>query len=172
MAARCSDYLPVAPRSSPLHLTPWVPDADQLDPFALITNLKGKKQPWVTDFAFNLNAGCPSSLTHLFCTSNRVGVSLDKLESRHCFGLIGTADLDATKQPFFLLLVCLCATGVQMSIQRSLTSIEQPMSEPSLSALCMIWKRFAGALSNAYASAMPPVKSSKPSMVFPPARAS
>lgn len=33
-------YLPITPRPSPLHLTPWVPDADQLNLSALIINLK------------------------------------------------------------------------------------------------------------------------------------
>lgn len=60
MVNRCSDYLPITPRSSPLYLAPWVPDADQLSLFASIINLKDKKQPWVAGFAFNLKAGCPS----------------------------------------------------------------------------------------------------------------
>lgn len=36
------NYLLITPRSSPLHLTPWVPDADQLDQPVLIMNLGEK----------------------------------------------------------------------------------------------------------------------------------
>lgn len=35
-------YLLITPRSSPLHLTPWVPDADQLNQPVLIMNLGEK----------------------------------------------------------------------------------------------------------------------------------
>lgn len=40
VVARRSDYLPITPRSGPLHLTPWVPDADQPNLLVSITNLK------------------------------------------------------------------------------------------------------------------------------------
>lgn len=33
-------YSPITPWSSPLHVTPWVPDADQLNRAAFITNLE------------------------------------------------------------------------------------------------------------------------------------
>lgn len=92
-------YLPIAPLSSPLYLTPWVPDADELNLFASIINLKDKKQPWVVGVAFNLLCWLSqlSPVTYLFCTSDRVGVSFDKFESCHCFCLIGTGDLEASK---------------------------------------------------------------------------
>lgn len=53
-----------------------------------------------------------------------------------------------------------------------LTSIEQPRSDPLSTALRMMLKRSEGALFRSYISVTPPVKSSKPSHVLPPDRAS
>lgn len=43
VVARRNDYLPITPRSGPLHLTPRVPDADQPDLLASTTNLKDNR---------------------------------------------------------------------------------------------------------------------------------
>ena len=48
--------------------------------------------------------------------------------------------------------------------------MEQPRREPFWSALWMILKRLGGAFCSSYHSAIPPVKSSKPSVVVPPER--
>lgn len=103
-------------------------------------------------------------------------MSFDKFASCHCLCLIGTGDLKArtfqsVDTSIAALLVCL-QLGMQISMKITLTSIEQPSSEPRRRAFCMIWNRFGGALSKVYNSAIPPVKSSKPSMVLPPERAS
>lgn len=50
--------------------------------------------------------------------------------------------------------------------------MEQPSSAPDSSAFWMIWNMSAGAFLSSYCSAIPPVKSSKPSLVEPPDRAS
>lgn len=47
-------------------------------------------------------------------------------------------------------------------------SMEQPRREPFCRAFWMILNRLGGAFLNSYHSAMPPVKSSKPSVVAPP----
>lgn len=54
----------------------------------------------------------------------------------------------------------------------ALTSMEQPSREPFCRAFWMILNRLAGAFLSSYHSAMPPVKSSKPSVVAPPESAS
>lgn len=48
--------------------------------------------------------------------------------------------------------------------------MEQPRREPFWSAFWMILKRLGGAFCSSYHSAIPPVKSSKPSVVVPPER--
>lgn len=53
-----------------------------------------------------------------------------------------------------------------------LTSMEQPSSEPLSTALLMMLYRSEGAFPSSYISVTPPVKSSKPSDVLPPDRAS
>ena len=50
--------------------------------------------------------------------------------------------------------------------------MEQPRREPFCRAFWMILNRLGGAFLNSYHSAMPPVKSSKPSVVAPSERAS
>lgn len=104
-------------------------------------------------------------------------MSFDEFESSYCLGLVGAGDLEAPRTNILVRLHKHCDTiGVfvlQLStVKISLTSMEQPISEPRLRALFMILKRFGGAFSKEYTSAIPPVKSSKPSMVFPPERAS
>ena len=54
----------------------------------------------------------------------------------------------------------------------ALTSMEQPRREPFCRAFWMILNRLEGAFLSSYHSAMPPVKSSKPSVVAPPESAS
>lgn len=59
------------------------------------------------------------------------------------------------------------------SVFRSwLTSIEHPRREPFWRAFWIILKRLGGAFWSSYHSAIPPVKSSKPSVVLPPDSAS
>ena len=53
-----------------------------------------------------------------------------------------------------------------------LTSMEQPSRDPLSRALMMIRWRSPGAFFRSYISATPPVKSSKPSVVLPPDKAS
>ena len=53
-----------------------------------------------------------------------------------------------------------------------LTSMEQPSSEPLSTAFWMMLKRLEGAFFSSNISVTPPVKSSKPSEVEPPDRAS
>jgi len=50
--------------------------------------------------------------------------------------------------------------------------MEHPNRAPESRAFLMIWNMLDGALFNSYISAIPPVKSSKPSVVEPPDRAS
>lgn len=52
------------------------------------------------------------------------------------------------------------------------TSMEQPNRAPESKAFLIIWNMLGGARFNSYISAIPPVKSSKPSVVEPPERAS
>lgn len=54
----------------------------------------------------------------------------------------------------------------------ALTSMEQSSREPFCRAFWMMRNRSAGAFLSSYHSAMPPVKSSKPSVVAPPESAS
>lgn len=53
-----------------------------------------------------------------------------------------------------------------------LTSIEQPSSDPRSRAFVIMRGRSLGAVFSSYISDTPPVKSSKPSVVEPPDRAS
>lgn len=63
-------------------------------------------------------------------------------------------------------------TGVFPEGGGGLTSIEQPSREPFCRAFWMILNKSGGGFFNSYHSAMPPVKSSKPSVVAPPESAS
>lgn len=144
--------LPITPRPCPFHLSPGVSHSDQLNCSASGMNLYKTlllvackqntklKVNWLFFFLF-----------YLFCTGDRVGMPFYKFKScdRLCLTHIG--DLKAPQKHFSraLILKLLFVTGktnMQFRMKISLTSIEQPISEPSFRAFCIIWKSRGGAL--------------------------
>lgn len=125
--------------------------------------------------------------TDLLQASDWVGVALHKLLESNSLHIKGTWDLFWYKDGTLShradwIKVVWYFSHYRISQWRSfnrplgsvpvLTSMEQPSREPLSRALLIILGRSLGALRSSYISETPPVKSSNPSVVLPPDRAS
>lgn len=126
-------------------------------------------------------------MSYLLCLNfqNVLQKLLDNSKNWNIHSLVKYSSLETTVCSYFIKLLLLYAVKMNRNSEMCiacfskscmnvcvLTSMEQPSSDPLSMALPMMLKRSEGALPSSYISVTPPVKSSKPSDVLPPDRAS